>query len=215
MIQDFYILSSARQAPKSLVVILHGYGADGKNLLFMAHYWKNLLKNTLFILPTAPFPLHHSINEGYQWFDIGDLEPSYLEKGSQEAAPFLRDFITKIQTAYKISGKKTVLAGFSQGSMMALATGLLHENLCQGILSYSGGLFLAAERLSPASAQIDFCLIHGRDDSVVPYTASTETRDFLVGKVHTVTLHSLSNLGHEISETGLQQGAEFISSLNA
>jgi phospholipase/carboxylesterase len=212
MIQDFYILSSVRKAPKYLIIVLHGYGANGKNLLSMTQYWKNILKDTLFVVPNAPIPLPHSPN-GYQWFDIGDLSVPYLRKGSHEAAPILRDFIINIQTSYKIPGEKTTLTGFSQGGMLALATGLLYENLCKGILSYSGGLFLPPEQLSLISPKIDICLVHGTADTVVPCSASKETETYLTKRNNKVIFHPIPNLAHQINETGLLQGAHFIKSL--
>ena len=212
MIQDFYILSSARKTPKHLVIVLHGYGANGKNLISMAQYWKNILKDTLFVVPNAPTPAPHSV-DGYQWFDIGDLSLSYLRQGSQEAAPILRDFIINIQTVYRIPGEKTTLSGFSQGGMLALATGLLYENLCKGILSYSGGLFLSSEHMSLTSTQVEICLIHGTDDSVVPHMASKETQEHLLQRNNKVTFHSIPNLAHQINETGLLQGARFLQSM--
>ena len=97
--------------------------------------------------------------------------------------------------------------------MLALATGLLYENLCKGIISYSGGLFLSSNQLNSSSTQTEICLIHGTDDPVVPYTASRDTRDHLTQRNNKVVLHMIPNLTHQINETGLLQGAQFIQSL--
>ncbi|MFN7662950.1 MAG: alpha/beta hydrolase [Alphaproteobacteria bacterium] len=209
MIQDFYILSSARKSPKYLVIILHGYGANGKNLLSMAQYWKNILKDTLFIVPNAPFPFPHDEN-GYQWFEIGDLSPSYLMQGCQMAAPLLHTFITNIQNSYSTPPQRTILTGFSQGGMLALATGLAYEHTCQGILSYSGGLFLLPSLLSPSSHKVHIGLIHGTEDSVVPHQASIEAKQRLINNQNNVIFHSMPHLGHQINEEGLKHGAQFI-----
>lgn len=214
MIQDFYILSFARKTPKHLVIVLHGYGANSKDLISMAQYWKNILKDTLFVVPNAPTPVPHSV-DGYQWFDIGDLSLPYLRQGSQDAASILRDFVINIQTAYKIPREKTTLSGFSQGGMLALATGLLYEPLCKGILSYSGGLFLSSEHLSSASSHVEVCLIHGTDDSVVPHAASKETYEYLLQRNNNVTFHSIPHLAHQINEAGLLQGAHFLQSMTS
>ena len=212
MIQDFYILSSVRKNPKRLIIVLHGYGANGKNLLFMAQYWKNILKDTLFVVPNAPTPLSHS-PDGYEWFNIGDLTPSYLKKGSEEAAPMVRDFIRNIQKSYNIPSQKTTIVGFSQGGMLALTTGLLYENICRGIVSYSGGLFLSPEQLNAASRDIDICLLHGTHDDVVPFSASQEAHALLSSKKRKVIFHTLPHLAHQINEVGLLEGAKFIQSL--
>lgn len=213
MIQDFYILSSARKAPKYLVIILHGYGANGKNLISMAQHWKNSIKDALFIVPDAPLPLPHA-TDGYQWFEIGDLSPKYLEKGTREAAPIVSAFVKNIQKAYKISWDKTILSGFSQGGMMALTTGLLQDQLCKGIISYSGGLFLSPDTtFSSTPSSPDVCLIHGTHDSVVPYESSKKTQFYLQEKKIKVAFHSLLNVDHQINEVGLKKGAEFIKSV--
>lgn len=212
MIQDFYILSSARKTPKYLVIIFHGYGANGKNLISMAQYWKNILKDTLFIVPDAPTPLA-STADGYQWFDLGDLSPPYLEKGSCESAPIVQAFVRNIQNTYKVSWDKTILAGFSQGAMIALATGLLYDSLCKGIISYSGGLFLPHNSfLSQAAPLTEVCLIHGTHDSVVPHDSSKKTHLYLQENQIKVEFHSLTNIDHQINEAGLLKGAEFIKS---
>jgi phospholipase/carboxylesterase len=210
MIQDFYILSSSRKAPKYLVIILHGYGANGKNLISMAHYWKNIIKDALFIVPDAPLPLAHTAN-GYQWFNIGDLSPAYLEKGSREAAPMVSTFVKNMQKAYNISWDKTILTGFSQGGMMALTAGLLHPHLCKGIISYSGGLFLSPD--ATIASTPDVCLIHGTKDSMVPHESSEKTQLYLQEKQIKVIFHSLLNIEHQITEGGLMKGAEFIKSV--
>lgn len=212
MIQDFYIISSVRKNPKRLIIVLHGYGANGKNLLFMAQYWKNLLKDTLFVVPNAPTPLSHT-PDGYQWFNIGDLTPPYLRKGSEEAAPMVRDFIKNIQKSYNIPSEKTTLTGFSQGGMLALTTGLLYQNICKGIVSYSGGLFLSPEQLNAASPQINICLVHGTQDDVVPLAASQHAHALLLERKRKVTFHTIPHLTHQINETGLLHGARFIESL--
>jgi len=211
MIQDFYTLSSGQKDPKNLVVILHGYGSNNKNLLFMAQYWKTKLEDTLFIIPNAPTPLPHS--DGYQWFEIGDLSAPYLQKGAQEMGPILKKFIKGVQSSYKISWEKTIIVGFSQGGMLALSTGLLFKNLCRGALSYSGGLFLPLSQVNTPPNQIDICLIHGEKDTVVPCAASEETHDQLKEKEYTVFLHLRPQIEHQIDETGLSQGLSFIKSV--
>lgn len=208
-IQNYYVLSSCTKNPRHLVVILHGYGANGNNLMFMAHFWKRTLPDCLFIIPDAPDPMPDVY--GFKWFDVGDLSPTYLDTGVEETAPNIKKFVSSLQKAYNIPGTHTALCGFSQGAMLSLATGLLFEGICTGILAYSGGLYLGKH--APKNTNITSCLIHGDRDLVVPKEASEAAYTALTEKSFPAELHILPDLEHQINLQGLQLGEKFLKGL--
>lgn len=208
-IGNYNLISSCIARPKHLVLILHGYGANGQNLLFMAHFWKQFINNCLFIIPDAPEPMPE-VN-GFKWFEVGDLTPSYLDKGVEKVAPDIQLFLTKLQSAYNIPPEQTAICGFSQGAMLALATGLLFKNTCKGILAYSGGLYLGQH--APKNAHVSACLIHGERDLVVFKKASEEAYKYLTEHGFSAELHLLPHLEHQINLEGLQHGTRYLKKL--
>ncbi|UNM06319.1 MAG: dienelactone hydrolase family protein [Holosporaceae bacterium] len=208
-IGNYNLISSCVGQPKHLVLILHGYGANSQNLLFMAHFWKQSINNCLFIIPDAPEPMTEV--DGFKWFEVGDLTPTYLDKGVEKVAPDIQRFLTKLQNAYSIPPEETAICGFSQGAMLALATGLLFKDTCKGIIAYSGGLYLGQH--APKNMQVSSCLIHGERDLVVPKEASEEAYTYLRKQRFSTELHIFPHLEHQINLAGLQRGEHYLKQL--
>src|ERR1700726_1554692 len=131
--------------PRRLVILLHGLGADGNDLIGLQQVWGRLLPEAEFISPNAPFPCDMA-PYGYQWFSVQDRTPEAVLAGVRAAAPILDAFITDEMAKRGLGENETALVGFSQGTMMSLFVGLRRAAPLAGILGFSGRL-LAAELL--------------------------------------------------------------------
>ena len=119
--------------PKSLVVLLHGLGADGNDLISLAPYWAPLLPSTEFVSPNAPFPCDMA-PYGFQWFSFQDRTPAAVLAGIRAAAPFLDTFLDEVLAARGLDESRLALVGFSQGTMMSLHVGLRRAKPVAGSL---------------------------------------------------------------------------------
>lgn len=192
------------QAPKKLVIVLHGLGADGQDLLGLGQEWAPLLPHVKFISPDAPFDCDMA-PYGYQWFSLQDRDPHAIQQGIEAVAPKLNAFIDEQLKAHGLNEGDLVLSGFSQGAMMSLYVGLRRK--LAGILAYSGGLFGFE---AAACQKIPVCLVHGDADMVVPVQAFDAAKETLEQAGFTPETHRLTGLGHGIDARGLTLGSQFI-----
>jgi len=197
------------EAPKQLVVLLHGYGSNGQDLISLAPYWQTVLPDAIFVSPDAPFPCEAGM--GYQWFSLQDYTPQKLLEGTQEAHPVLNAYLDSLLDEYGLADKDMALVGFSQGTMMSLYTGPRRKGTIAGILGYSGALIgadgLAAENKPPIH------LIHGEADSVVPVEAYHQAHEILMKNGFQVSGHTTPDLPHSIDGQGIESGANFLSKI--
>ncbi len=200
--------------PTSMVILLHGLGANGADLIGLAKYWEQALPDTVFISPDAPFPCDMA-PVGYQWFSLQDWSQESMLEGAKAAAPILNDFINKMLEQYGIADEKLALAGFSQGTMMSLYTGPRRPKRIAGILGYSGAL-LDGEGLSAEGIhKLPVRLIHGDIDFVVPLQAYTMAKASLEAAGFDVSGNVTRGLAHGIDDNGIESGAEFLSGILA
>lgn len=194
---------------KSCIILLHGLGSNGENLLDLAHLWKPYFPETAFFAPNAPFlyEMGPLFGQGYQWFKFDSQHPSYITQGLQKAIPYLSRYVTEILEIFHLSPQKIVLCGFSQGAMMALAFGLQYQQDIGGILSYSGGIFGSLPR---TTLYPPLCLIHGEDDTVVPPYVFFESERLLKDHKIPFQSHLLKNLAHTIDGRGIDIGQTFL-----
>jgi phospholipase/carboxylesterase len=195
--------------PKSIVVLLHGYGANGRDLLDLAGYWDDALPDTVFVSPDAPFPCEMA-PYGYQWFSLQDWSVATMLKGAEAAAPILNQFIDEMLQKYDLLDEKLALAGFSQGCMMSLYVGPRRKKPIAGVLGYSGALLGSETLTGPGIHKIPVRLIHGDMDTVVPVQAYHLAKAALEGAGFTVSGGITSGLPHSIDEAGIESGAEFL-----
>ena len=195
--------------PLQLVILLHGLGADGNDLIGLAPYWARLLPTAEFLSPNAPFPCDMA-PYGYQWFSSQDRSPEAVLGGVSAAAPILDAFIDEALAQRGLTDSDLALVGFSQGTMMSLFVGLRRPWPVAGILGFSGRL-LAPELLgSELRSRPRVLLVHGTEDPLVPYSslAAAETALETAGvPVETVTC---PGVGHSIDEEGLRRGGLFL-----
>ncbi len=202
---------------KNLVILLHGYGSDGNDLISLGHYWRNILPNTIFIAPNAPQKC--DINPmGYQWFalDTSSLDvTANLErlKGAKKARPVIEQFLNDVWSETGLSANDTILVGFSQGAMMALEVGLRLDEQLKGIIAFSGGLPDAKTIAKEIKSPPPICFVHGENDEIVPPQMSKITNEELQKLGLETKLHISPNIGHSIAQDGLDFAGEFIKSL--
>jgi phospholipase/carboxylesterase len=196
--------------PDSLVLLLHGVGADGFDLIDLAPVWAEALPRTLFIAPHAPFPFQGA-PFGRQWFDITDRTPAQLEAGLRHAAAILGEFTRDELARLGLGGDRLALMGFSQGAMVALFAGLRGAVPAPAsILAYSGAL-LAAESLSvEIAARPPVLLVHGEADEVVPAMASRQAARVLASQKVPCELLLRPDLGHGLDDAGLAAGTALL-----
>jgi phospholipase/carboxylesterase len=194
---------------KSLVVFLHGYGADGNDLIDIGRIWAPLLPDTAFVSPHAPQPCGEAPT-GRQWFPLARIDPAKLRDGVMQSAPLVDAFLDDELARHNLGDDKLALVGFSQGTMMALHVGARRANAIAGIVGYSGLLpgpeHLAAEmRHRPP-----VLLVHGDQDPLIPSMATMAAQRILGEAGFPVEWHIRPGLQHGIDQKGLDLGAEFL-----
>jgi phospholipase/carboxylesterase len=202
---------------KQLVVILHGFGADGQDLISLGQQWSQILPDAAFVAPNAHEPCEH-MPSGRQWFRLTDRNPHERWSGACAAAPILDGFIDEELARHSLPGSQVALVGFSQGAMMALHVGLRRAVAPAGILSYSG-ILVGPEKLAddlkartPGQPVPPMFLLHGTADEVIPAEALFGSAQAICAAGASCQWRLSPGLGHNIDGPGLLQGALFLSS---
>ena len=182
---------------KSAIVLLHGYGGNGKDISMLSLNWKRHLPNTVFICPDG----HEicSINpSGFQWFDLSKDDPVYILEQSRIAEKKLHDFINEIKNEFNLENNKICLSGFSQGCMMSLNLGLTSTEEFNCIIGFSGKIINQEDLRKRKKVSTNTLLIHGDVDQVVPSYFMLEAKDFLIRNDVKVETHLIKNCDHHI-----------------
>ena len=164
--------------PNSLVVLLHGIGADAFDLIPLAQRWSLTLKKTKFYSLHAPYP-YRLAAAGRQWFDLEDRDQTRILKEIELVKPMILIFLKKKLKDYNLQYKDLILVGFSQGTMVALNITLTIKEEIRGVLGYSGGVILTKSGKININSKPKVCLIHGKDDEVVPKKMMEATKIIL------------------------------------
>jgi phospholipase/carboxylesterase len=194
---------------KRLVILLHGLGADGNDLIGLAPYWAPHLTDAEFLSPNAPFPCDMA-PYGYQWLSARDPSPEARLAGARAAGTILDAFITEALEKRGLSESDCALVGFSQGTMMSLFVGPRREKPLAGIVGYSGRLIapeLLAEELRSRPAIL---LVHGTDDPMVSFDSMAEAETALKAAGIAVDTLTCPGIGHSIDNDGLRAGGQFL-----
>ena len=197
------------EVTKQLVIFVHGYGADGQDLIGLAPYFARHLPDAAFVAPNGPQRCDMS-PMGFQWFAISQFDASSRLNGVLEAAPILNQFIDQELENHGLKDENLLLVGFSQGTMMSLHVGLRRERQLAGILGYSG--LLAGPELigDEIKSKPPILLIHGDQDEMLPVQHLHDAVDALGGAGLNLEWHVSQGAGHTIAQDGLELGMEFV-----
>ena len=179
------------------IILLHGYGGDGKDISSLALNWQRHLPNTIFICPNGHEKC--SINpSGFQWFDLTKDDPEYIVKETIKAEKILNKFIDEVKSEYLLEKKQICLSGFSQGCMMSINIGLISDQEYSCIVGFSGKIIDKENLKSRKKNSSNILLIHGELDTIVPSTHLLEAKDFFIRNNVNIETHLIKNSGHNI-----------------
>lgn len=195
---------AAGGAARHLVVLCHGVGADGRDLIDLAPHWGGALPGVAFAAPDAPEP-YDDAPSGRQWWSIGNRDPARMAAGAAAARPLLDAFIDAELARLGLPTTAYAMAGFSQGAMMVLYAGLRRAAAPKAILAYSGAL-IAPDELARRANDAPVLLVHGEADTVVPPIRSRDAERALRAAGVPVQAVFTPGLGHGIDAAGLAKG---------
>jgi phospholipase/carboxylesterase len=194
--------------PDALVILLHGYGSNGADLISLAPYWAKALPGAAFVSPNAIEPVP-GMPGAYQWFPISNLDPQLMEQGARAAAQSVDRFIDRELEKYALTPDRLVLVGFSQGTMMALHVGLRREKQIGGIVGFSG--VLVGRRLKDEiRSKPPVLLIHGDRDDRIPIPAMFDSAEAIAAADHGAQWHVSYGIPHSIGPDGLDLAGAFL-----
>ena len=189
-------------------MLLHGYGADGADLIGLASFFAPSLPHAEFVAPNAPEP--GEMGFGYQWFGITGLNPALMAAGVRRAAPLLDAFIDDALTRRGLGADRLALIGFSQGTMMALDRALRRVDAARAIVGFSGMVTDPSGSLEDGVVRPPVLLVHGTADPVVPFAYQAEAEAALTRAGFPVETMVRPGLGHGIDPEGAEQAAKFL-----
>jgi len=182
---------------KHAVILLHGYGGDGKDISMITLNWKRFLPNTIFLCPNGHEKC--AINPiGYQWFDLTKDDPEYILEQAKKSEIKLKQFIEEIKNEYNLKNSQICLAGFSQGCMMSINLGLTSSENYSCIIGFSGKIINKEDLVKRKTSTTKMLLLHGDKDTVVPPTFLLEAKDFLIRNNIEIETKMIKNCEHHI-----------------
>ena len=179
------------------IILLHGYGGDGKDISMISYNWKRFLPNTIFLCPNGHeiCPINPS---GFQWFDLTKEEPEYIIEQSMRAEKIINKYINEIKELYKLKNSQICLSGFSQGCMIALNIGLTNEKEFNCIVGFSGKIISKNNLSERIKSKTKIFLLHGDMDTVVPPGNLLDAKDFLLREKIEIKTKLIKNCEHNI-----------------
>lgn len=198
--------------PDSLMVLCHGFGSNAQDLIGLEPSFRDAAPGAVFASPDAPEPCA-GVPGGRQWFPLTNLSPEEIEAGADRARPVLDAYIDGLLEQYGLAPERLILSGFSQGTMMALHTGLRRKPVPMGILGYSGALAAPQRLISEMQGKPPVMLVHGAQDQVVPAYRLFEASGALTAAGIPVTWHVSPGTAHGIAPDGIEKGREFLQTL--
>jgi len=200
---------ATRGAPDCVVVLLHGLGADGQDLIGLAPHLRDALPTAQFVAPDAPFPCDMA-PFGRQWFSLQDRSPERMLAGVRAAAPILDAFLDEVLEEYRVPAERLALVGFSQGTMMSLHVAPRRLSQIAGAVGFSGALVGGEALAAEIETTPPVLLVHGDADEIVPVQASEAAAVGLDGLGVPVRLLVRPGLGHSIDQRGLVEATAFL-----
>ncbi|HTI68220.1 MAG TPA: phospholipase [Caulobacteraceae bacterium] len=197
--------------PAKLVILAHGYGSNGQDLIGLAPYFAKAVPDAVFVSPDAPEPVP-GYPGGCQWFPLARLDPVTTAAGVRGAGPVLDRFIDAELLRYGLPASACALVGFSQGTMMALHVGLRRKQPLGAVLGYSGMLAAVEALPREIASRPPVCLVHGDRDDVIPPQALFMTAEGLAAAGTPALWRLCKGAGHTITEDALLLGGQFLRS---
>ena len=196
-LESTFIKPEKNEEIKSAIILLHGYGGDGKDISTISLNWKRHLPNTIFCCPNGPEKCF--INPvGYQWFDLTREEPEYILEQSKIAEKKLIQFIEEVKKKFRLTNDKICLSGFSQGCMMSINVGLTNSDQFNCIVGFSGKIINQNDLNIRKKNSTDVFLVHGDQDEIVSPSFLLEAKDFLIRNNINVETLLIKNCEHHI-----------------
>ena len=195
---DTVIINPENDKPiKNAVILLHGYGGDGKDISLLTLNWKRFLNNTVFLCPNGHEKCE--INPvGFQWFDLSKDDNTYILEKSLEAENIIKKFVEQVKSQYQLSNKNIIIGGFSQGCMMSLNVGVTSKEKFNCIIGFSGKIININNLEKRIKNKSKILLIHGDQDEIVSSTFLLEAKDFFERNKFEIQTKLLKNCGHHI-----------------
>ena len=195
---DTLIIPPENNEPiKSAVILLHGYGGDGKDISMLTLNWKRFLKNTVFLCPNGHEQCE--INPvGFQWFDLSKEDKEYILKKSLEAENVIKNYINEVKSEYQLSNRNIIISGFSQGCMLSINAGVTTDEEFNCIVGFSGKIIDKSDLQKRIKNKSKILLIHGENDDIVSSNFLLEAKDFLERNKFNVETNLIKNCGHHI-----------------
>ena len=194
---------------KNAVILLHGYGGDGKDISMLTSNWKRFLPNTIFLCPNGHEKCE--INpSGYQWFDLSKDDPQYILEESKKAEKKLKQYIDEVKIKYNLKNYQICLSGFSQGCMMSINLGLTNDENYNCIVGFSGKIINREDLSKRKTSSTKTLLIHGDQDVVVSPTFLLEAKDFLIRNNIEVKTIMINNCEHHIPVEASSEALNYI-----
>ena len=182
---------------KNAVILLHGYGGDGKDISLLTLNWKRFLNNTVFLCPNGHEKCE--INPlGFQWFDLSKDDEEYILNKSLEAENEIKKFIEEVKNKYNINNRNIVLSGFSQGCMMAINTAITTDEEFNCVVGFSGKIINRDNLQSRIKNKSKILLVHGDQDEIVNSNFLLEAKDFFERHKFNIQAKLINNCGHHI-----------------
>ncbi len=194
---------------KNAIILLHGYGGDGKDISMLSLNWKRFLTNTIFLCPDAHERCPVNPN-GFQWFDLTKEDSQYILEQSIKAEKQLHQFIDEVKKEYNLKNSQICLCGFSQGCMMSINLGLTSNENLNCIVGFSGKIINKDNLSRRKTSNTKMLLLHGDIDEVVPSVNLLEAKDFLIRNDIEVEINMIKNCGHHISVEASSLALEYI-----
>tara|TARA_B100000427_G_scaffold134037_1_gene111492 strand:+ start:253 stop:909 length:657 start_codon:yes stop_codon:yes gene_type:complete len=182
---------------ENAIILLHGYGGDGKDISTLTYNWKRFLPNTIFLCPDANQTCPINPN-GFQWFDLSKEDPEYIISEALKAEEVIHKFIDEVKEKYKLSNSKICLSGFSQGCMLSINVGLTSDKNFSCIVGFSGKIINKENLSKRISSKTKTLLLHGELDMVVPPNNLLDAKDFFLRQKIEIETHMIKDCDHHI-----------------
>ena len=196
-LQSTIIRPEKNEKIKNAIILLHGYGGDGKDISILSLNWKRHLPNTIFLCPNGPEKCFVNPS-GFQWFDLNKEDPKYILSVSKKAEEKLTKYIDEIKKEFNLNNDQICLSGFSQGCMMSINVGLVNKDPFNCIVGFSGKIIDQNDLKKRKKNSTELLLIHGDQDEIVSPSFLLEAKDFFLRNNIEIETHLVKDCGHNI-----------------